>query len=75
MGMDSSAMTGAKMTWKEFREAVEAKGVRDNDCLDWIDIVYPATGDAINFVVVSQSRRQRCIAIEDYAPPCATEMH
>lgn len=29
------------MTWKEFKEAVEAAGVSDNDKIWYIDVSYP----------------------------------
>lgn len=33
------------MTWKEFKETVEKRGVKDDDKIEWIDAVYPTSNN------------------------------
>jgi hypothetical protein len=50
---------GGKMTWKEFKEAVEREDVKDDDIVGYIDVVNPSitTGVSVRFTKREAPRR------------------
>ena len=50
-----------KMTWKEFKEAVEREGVKDDDIIGYIDVSLSAKGGVSIRFTKKETPRRFCV--------------